>query len=328
MMTRRSPHPSASPPLGIRLAPGSDVPVSDQIAVQMLGELRAGRHAVGDRLPSVRALSRDLGVHRSTVRRAYHRLAGEGLVAVRPGAGPYVSGPPADAFRRFLVREREAGRSFARTARTMERWRRAVSARRVTVVGTDAKLREVWAAELASDLAGLAVDVAHLSLEDARRGEGRLERSLVAAPPRAMTRIRERRPRWTPSLCLRPGPSSRLRRLLLRLPVGAVVAVATGSDVLARQLSQLAGSLRGGDVAVIAVDPRAGSEGDRALRVARFVLADMACRPAFGRRTDARRLRTLRHLPVRTGRRLARCFGPAPEAGGTEDQLETEEGTS
>ena len=53
----------------------------------------------GDRLPPSRALARDLVVARATVTVAYERLAAEGIVAVRQGAGTFVSELAAQAGR-------------------------------------------------------------------------------------------------------------------------------------------------------------------------------------------------------------------------------------
>lgn len=47
--------------------------------------------AAGDRLPSIRALAAAMGVSPSTVVEAYDRLAAEGLIRARPGAGFYVA---------------------------------------------------------------------------------------------------------------------------------------------------------------------------------------------------------------------------------------------
>ncbi|MFG1357712.1 aminotransferase-like domain-containing protein [Xanthobacter pseudotagetidis] len=58
---------------------------------------RIARRALspGERLPSIRKLARDLAVSPSTVVEAYDRLAAEGLIRSRPGAGFYAVGVPA-----------------------------------------------------------------------------------------------------------------------------------------------------------------------------------------------------------------------------------------
>lgn len=52
--------------------------------------ITGGRLAPGERLPGEPALAAEHGVARVTVRRALDRLAGEGLIARRPGAGTFV----------------------------------------------------------------------------------------------------------------------------------------------------------------------------------------------------------------------------------------------
>lgn len=308
--------PTAASSAGLRLAPASRVPLRDQIAVQVAAGVRAGDYGPGDRLPSARRLSRRLSVHRDTVRAAYRRLAGRGIVTIRPGSGVYVAEPAEEGFRGFLARERAAGRSFDEVAHLMERWRRAVSARRVTLVGPDAGLREVWAAELRPALDPVGVRTSHLSTSEALEAPERLAASVVAGPAGALDALDEALPRWAGTVQIRPGPPPRLRRLLLRLPRGAVLVLVTRSGTFARQARELATSLREGEVALRAAEPDAGPRLDRRLRVARFVLTDMSCRPEVRQRVEARRLLTIRHLPPGVGREMARCFGPAPGDGG------------
>ena len=53
--------------------------------------IRAGRLLAGTRLPSSRALARDLGLARGTVVEAYEQLIAEGYLTARPGRGTSVS---------------------------------------------------------------------------------------------------------------------------------------------------------------------------------------------------------------------------------------------
>src|SRR5262252_5590273 len=56
-----------------------------------------GRLLAGARLPATRLLADDLGVSRGVIVEAYQRLADEGLVSARPGAGTRVLGVPRPA---------------------------------------------------------------------------------------------------------------------------------------------------------------------------------------------------------------------------------------
>jgi GntR family transcriptional regulator/MocR family aminotransferase len=77
------------------------VPLPAQLARQLTARIRAGGLGPGDRLPSTRALARQLGVHRNTVVAAFDELVAEGWVEARRGSGTFVDralppelGPP------------------------------------------------------------------------------------------------------------------------------------------------------------------------------------------------------------------------------------------
>jgi GntR family transcriptional regulator/MocR family aminotransferase len=57
----------------------------------LLEAVRSGRLAPGERLPPTRVLAADLGVSRTTVATAYDRLAAEGFLTARVGAGTFVA---------------------------------------------------------------------------------------------------------------------------------------------------------------------------------------------------------------------------------------------
>jgi GntR family transcriptional regulator len=84
---------------------GSDTPIYKQITDQDRLAAAIGKLAMGDQLPSVRALAEELVVNPNTVARAYTDLAREGLIESRAGRGV------------FLIRKR---RVFTRE----EGWRR------------------------------------------------------------------------------------------------------------------------------------------------------------------------------------------------------------
>lgn len=70
---------------------GSGVPVYEQIRSQVVAHVAAGRLAVGDRLPTIRALATDLGVAPGTVARAFRELEQAGVVATRRRTGTVVA---------------------------------------------------------------------------------------------------------------------------------------------------------------------------------------------------------------------------------------------
>jgi GntR family transcriptional regulator len=69
----------------------SSVPPYEQIRLQVLAHISAGRLRTGDRLPTIRALSADLGVAAGTVARAFHELESAGVVVTRRRTGTVVA---------------------------------------------------------------------------------------------------------------------------------------------------------------------------------------------------------------------------------------------
>lgn len=74
----------------LRIDLASNVPVYEQIANGLRAELVAGHFGPGDKLPTVRALAIDLGVHHNTVAEAYRRLADEGWLELKRHRGAMV----------------------------------------------------------------------------------------------------------------------------------------------------------------------------------------------------------------------------------------------
>ena len=78
-----SPEPCQKP---TRAASAGTVAVLDEVA----DVIAAGAFAAGERLPPVRRLAIDLGVHHNTVAQAYRKLADEGWLDLARGRGATV----------------------------------------------------------------------------------------------------------------------------------------------------------------------------------------------------------------------------------------------
>lgn len=81
--------------LGFRVYKEDDTPLYVQAADALRARLYDGEYRLGDRLPSVRRLSDELGVNPATVVAAYRILSSEGLIESRAGSGAFVCGVPA-----------------------------------------------------------------------------------------------------------------------------------------------------------------------------------------------------------------------------------------
>jgi|SRR5579872_1094232 len=77
--------------LDLDIATGSSVPIFRQIIDRIRAAVANGSLAVGDRLPSVRALAQRLLVNHNTVAKAYNDLARDGVIESRQGLGVFVA---------------------------------------------------------------------------------------------------------------------------------------------------------------------------------------------------------------------------------------------
>lgn len=67
------------------------IPLYHQLYQQLRSEIEAGRLAPGMRLPSIRQMTRDSSVSRTTVETAYEQLCADGIVSCIPQSGYYVN---------------------------------------------------------------------------------------------------------------------------------------------------------------------------------------------------------------------------------------------
>jgi DNA-binding transcriptional regulator YhcF (GntR family) len=71
------------------MAPESNL--THQLRDRIVSGLHLGRLHTGDRLPSIRELSDEMGINARTIAKAYYTLAAEGLVEIRGRSGVYVA---------------------------------------------------------------------------------------------------------------------------------------------------------------------------------------------------------------------------------------------
>ena len=68
----------------------SGVPVYKQVISAITGAVQAGDLADGDKLPSIRELSAQLGINPNTVAKVYRELELTGIIESRAGSGSFV----------------------------------------------------------------------------------------------------------------------------------------------------------------------------------------------------------------------------------------------
>ena len=93
--------------LDIIVSNASDQPIYEQVASQIRDAILSGELAVGDALPSIRALANDLHVSVITTKRAYTDLESQGFIDTVQGKGSFVAGGSLDMLREDRVRQVE-----------------------------------------------------------------------------------------------------------------------------------------------------------------------------------------------------------------------------
>ncbi len=119
---------STQPRIPVHLSMDDPEPMYRQIESQLRDFILAGELEPGTRLPSMRALARDLSCSVITTRRAYEDLEGEGFIRTRQGMGTVVAEIPEEkmsVYRREAVDGafREAIRAGRRAGLTEEELR-------------------------------------------------------------------------------------------------------------------------------------------------------------------------------------------------------------
>ena len=74
----------------LMLNPASDTPLYQQLYESLRRSIERGHLTTNEKLPSIRKLSEDLRLSRTTVEMAYQQLCVEGYVRARPQSGFFV----------------------------------------------------------------------------------------------------------------------------------------------------------------------------------------------------------------------------------------------
>lgn len=141
------------------LSKGSEIPLRDQLATQMLLGVVSGDLKPGQRLPSTRELAQRYHIHANTVSAAYRDLARRGWVEFRKGSGVYVRDrvveEPVDQQAELdrlidsLLRvARDRGYSLREIQLRIKHWLDSQPADHFLVVEPDKELREILIAEI------------------------------------------------------------------------------------------------------------------------------------------------------------------------------------
>ena len=295
------------------------VPLHDQLLAQLELRILTGVLAPGQRLPSVRALARRLGLHANTVSSAYRDLETAGHVELRRGAGVYVrAGAPAsledarglDELIRLALRTAfRKGHSGGEIRSAVERWLRAAPPERVVVVDPRRETLELVAHEIRT---AIGVPVAGCTLVELEHEPGLAAGALLVALPYHTAKVVRCAP-GAPVETIRVEGSDEDQKAVMALPEGSTVLLVSGSPIVLKIAQAILGSMRGDE---ILCEPRLLSrraEWRRLLPACDLVFADALAAGAV-REVRPRRLRELRLVGERDMARLRRALGRAESA--------------
>jgi len=277
------------------------VPLHDQLLAQLELRILTGVLTPGQRLPSVRALARRLGLHANTVSSAYRELQTAGHVELRRGAGVYVrAGSPAaledahgldELIRLALSAAFRKGHSGAEIRTAVERWLRAAPPERVVIVDPRRETLELVVHEIKS---AIGVPASGCTLEELEREPGLASGALLVALPYHVSKVARAAP-GVPVETIRVEGSEDDQKAVLALPAGGTVLLVSGSPILLQIAQAIIGGLRGDELLVEARLVSRRAEWRRLLPAADLVLAD-ALSAGVVREAKPRRLRELRLL--------------------------------
>ncbi|MEM7225325.1 MAG: PLP-dependent aminotransferase family protein [Pseudomonadota bacterium] len=125
-MSRRN----SAPLVGLALDPSAAEPLHRQLYDQLRHKVLSGNLAAGSRLPSSRALARELGCARNTVLSAFDQLTAEGYLEACQGSGSFVTSVLPEELLGLSSAPARQGERAQRMPKLSERGRALTAARR------------------------------------------------------------------------------------------------------------------------------------------------------------------------------------------------------
>jgi GntR family transcriptional regulator len=275
------------------------VPLHDQLLAQLELNILGGSLAPGARLPSVRALARQLGLHANTVSGAYRELQAAGHVELKRGAGVFVrtdrpatleEGRGLDEMIRLAVATAlRKGYTGADITAAVERWLRAAPADRVVVVDPRVETIDLVVHEVRE---ALDVPVSGCTLRQLEHAPALLSGALGLVFPYHAGKVARLVP-GAALVVIHVGLTREDREAVLALPAGATVVLVSRSPLVLSFAAAIIGGLRGDEVLVETGLLEHRNEWRRLVPVADLVLVDVLARSVV-RTARPKRVREVR----------------------------------
>lgn len=313
--------------MDISIQKGTSVSIHEQLVTQISMQIASGILAPGVKLPSIRALSKKLGIHHNTCLSAYRELETTGLITIRHGSGARVNATEQDHARNERLKEgstvdlTQLANFFVRQViRQDYRWEDALAALEKARQGMSEQFRQplvfvdihadilpVFQTELQQALnrpvktlllnnlepdeekdSHFVVSRYHYqALKDKLKAHGGHDNGSSPSSPERITVIDV-------------GAVRQELELIRQLPADALIAVISKSTIILQQAEAVIKALRGEDVYIRTILAGHESVGElqRVIKRASATFADWLCASELQSLTS-RPLHTIRTIPQR-----------------------------
>jgi len=270
----------------VRISVSRESPISirDQLIEQIGLQIAAGLLKGEEKLPSIRALARRLGIHYNTVSSAYAHLAEVGLLEIKQGSGVRVAAKIQrrsldldkssldDLLRDFLAIAAEHGFGREDLSARIGRVLSASPVRRVLAVDRNPDFHGLIVAELRPHFS-MAVETT--TAEELTRRQDLLADSLIVTSLYHIFSLQGMSLDPTRIVVCHVEPARAEMELVSQLPSGSLAVLVSVSQTLLRMATNLVGALRGEEIAVRALETGDEKELAYVLPFADAVLCDL-----------------------------------------------------
>lgn len=274
----------------VTVDPASPIPIHDQLVTQVSLLVAAGVLKPGERLPSVRALSQRLGVHRNTIQAAYKAVADLGLVVPQVGSGVRVAdvtAPPQNAWRdgvalrhlvgRFLSEARRHGFADGAILDAVAGALRPPDVRRLVVVDPHVDVHPLYRQELAPWFT-CPLDV--LTLDEVTARQDTLDDAVLLTSGYHAAILRRVVGDRLPVVVMTVNAADEALDQIRQLPQGARLGLVSVSETLLRMAGDVLAGLHRDDLDLIPITADNAAGIRTVAAKADLVLVDSVCAAA------------------------------------------------
>ncbi len=283
--------------LKLTIQKGTEVSLHDQLITQIYMQIAGGTLKEGTRLPSVRALSRQLGIHYNTCLAAYRELEQKGFIVIKRGSGAWVADLKPEHLdnddenwglsqlaRYFVQQVYEKGypwNDVLRAVKEANRKHLGVAQRTIVYAADQLDILPLFQAELSDTLNMNAKGV----LVDTFDPKSLPEDSIYVT---SRYHIRNLEARLTDSGIVPDSPilmvdvtsGAQEIELIKRLPVGELLVIISHSNTILKQAEAVVSALRGEELLMRMVHVSEGEDEIRkALSHGKLIFADYLSQP-------------------------------------------------